>query len=33
MTTAVVLLICLLTLAGLMYALVKILPMCGLKGG
>ncbi len=33
MTTAIVFLICLLTLTGLMYALVKILPMLRLKGG
>ena len=33
MTTILFMLIALLALAGMMYAFVKILPMCGLKGG
>lgn len=33
MTTLLIILITLLSMAGLMYAFVKILPMCGLKGG
>ncbi len=33
MTTILTILITLLAMAGLMYVFVKILPMCGLKGG